>query len=281
MSATLEPHVPSLDAPRLSAHALGILDGGCPREFALRYKASRYWPAADGPAARAAEAQDAGPDDADADLGTAFHLLAQQHSLGLDVAPIVDALAAVLPKLPGVWSRFLETVHATPPAGSRVWTEQALHFQVDGVPVMVRYDRVVREGDRYTILDWKTGRPQAKRLQEGWQARLYPYALVAAGHALPDGGPVRPSDVRVVFWEVERGTAIEVPYDEARHAEVHEALRTMAARATAPFRPELEDDPGFPRKPRRCPRCSYHDFCNRRFGELAHAAPPAPAFKVP
>lgn len=265
------------DAPRLSAHALGILENGCPREFALRYKAGRYWPAADGPAARAAE-REAGPELADAYLGTAFHLLAQQHGLGLDVGPFVDALALDLPKLAAVWARFRESGHASPSPTATVWNEQALHFEVGGVPVMVRYDRVMREGDRWTILDWKTGRPQAKRLQEGWQARLYPYALVMAGQALPDGALVRPRDVRVVFWEVERGTAIEVPYDDARHAEVHEALLALAARARAPFHPELADDPAFPRKPRRCATCSYHDLCNRRFDDLrpaTQAAPPA------
>lgn len=270
---------PNADAPRLSAHALGILESGCPREFALRYKAVRYWPAADGPAARARETEGAAPDPADARLGTAFHLLAQQHSLGLDVTPFVAALAGELPKLPGVWARFRDSEHATPGAGATVWTEQALHFEVAGVPVMVRFDRVVREGDRWTVLDWKTGRPQAKRLQTGWQARLYPYALVVAGRALPGGGTVRPSDVRVVFWEVERGTAIDVPYDEARHAEVHRALLEMAARASAPFHPELDDDPAFPRKPRRCPTCSYHDHCNRRFeAPVAPSAPAPPAF---
>lgn len=266
----------SLDAPRLSAHALGILESGCAREFALRYKASRYWPAADGPGARQGDPADPGADQADARLGTAFHLLVQQHSLGLDVSSIVTALAVELPKLPVVWARFLDTPHASPAPGAAVWTEQALHFQVAGVPVMVRYDRVVREGDRWTIFDWKTGRPQAKHLQDGWQARLYPYALVVAGHALPGGGPLRPADVRVVFWEVERGTAIEVPYDEARHAEVHQALLKMAARASAPFSPALEDDPAFPRKPRRCPKCSYHDHCNRRFAALSTLVTPAP-----
>ncbi len=280
------------DAPRLSAHALGILENGCPREFALRYKSGRYWPAADGPAARAAE-REAGPDrssgrgnapegrdaregPADAYLGTAFHLLAQQHGLGLDVGPFVDALALDLPKLPAVWAHFRASGHATPSPDATVWNEQALHFEVAGVQVMVRYDRVMREGDRWTILDWKTGRPQAKRLQDGWQARLYPYALVAAGQALPAGAPVRPRDVRVVFWEVERGTAIEVPYDDARHAEVHAALVELAARARAPFDPEQDDDPAFPRKPRRCPTCSYHDHCNRRFAALAPAVMPAP-----
>lgn len=271
---------PIEETPRLSAHALGILANGCPREFALRYKAARYWPAADGAAIRTAPDAPAA-DPADAYLGTAFHLLAQQHGLGLDVGPFVEALALDLPKLPGIWARFRESEHATPPAGATVWTEQALHFEVDGVPAMVRFDRVVRDGDRWTILDWKTGKPQARKLAEGWQAKLYPYALVAAGEALPDGGPVRPADVRVVFWEVERGTAIEVPYDDARHAEVGAALREVATRARAPFRSELEDDPNFPRRPSRCPTCSYRDHCNRRFADLARTvAPPPPLFRT-
>ena len=252
------------EAPRLSAHALGILESGCEREFALRYKSGHFWPAA------------AALEPADAYLGTAFHLLVQQHGLGLDVSPVIAALAEALPKLPGVWARFLATPHAAPAPGATVWTEQALHFEVAGVPVMVRYDRVVRAGDRWTIYDWKTGRPQAKRLQDGWQARLYPYALVAASQALPGGGAVRPADVRLVFWEVERGAAIEVPYDDARHAEVHEALVAMAGRALRPFDAARDDDPAFPRKPSRCARCSYHDHCNRRFTDLAGVVAPAP-----
>lgn len=261
------------DSPSLSAFSVGILQDGCAREFALKYKARRYWPAGSLEAPRP---------EADTFLGTAFHILVQQRALGLDVRPFVEALAADAPALPEVWARFMASEHATLPAGARAWDEQALHFRVGGAAFMARLDRIVRDGDRWLVLDWKTGKPNAAKLQASWQARLYPFALVEAGHTLPGGGPVRPEDVRLVFWEVGRGTPVEVPYDAARHEAVRRQLEAVAARAAAPFDAASADCPAFPRQARRCGRCSFDQLCNPRFADVpALPAPAPPSFRAP
>lgn len=259
----------------LSAHAIGTLLNGCEREFALKYKARRYWPAGDPTALEEPRSE------ADTFLGTAFHILVQQHALGLDVAPFVAALAEDAPKLPDVWARFLASEHAVPPPGARTWDEQALHVVVDGVPILARVDRIVHGPDGWLILDWKTGRPKADKLRAGWQAKVYPYALVEAGHALPGGAPVRPDEVRLVFWDVERGEAIEVPYDAATHAEVGAQLAEVARKAMRPFDAAAADCPNFKRRARRCGGCGFDQLCNPRFGEVPRPAPlPPPAFTL-
>ncbi|HEY9721702.1 MAG TPA: PD-(D/E)XK nuclease family protein [Oscillatoriaceae cyanobacterium] len=237
--------------PRLSANALTQYSF-CERRFALRYKASRYWPAPEGGPERE------GPNPLA--LGSAFHQLVHQRVLGLDLDGTLALRETELPELGVLWRAFSQSPHAVG-ANARLWTEQALHFAIAGVPVEVRYDRLAEEDGRWTILDWKTGRVSAK-IRGTWQTKLYRYALVEAGEALT-GTPIAPEQVTLVYWEVPKGHAVAFPYDADEHAAIRAELEAIAGRVTAPFDDAPADDANFKRNPDHCGQCPFDAYCNR------------------
>lgn len=244
----------ALELPRISSASLKDWSL-CKRRFALRYRVSRYWP---GPQAR-----DLDPEAAERiRTGQVFHRMVQQHALGLDVAPTLSAEAETLPRLEQLWGMFAKSDHAMPPADS--WTEAPLHFQFHGVPFMVRFDRLVKDGETWCILDWKTGKENRATLQASWQTRLYRFALVEAGHVYQQGVPVRPEAVRMVYWDVNKGRAEVFDYDAETFAADRAVFEALATEVLAPFDEALPDDPRFPRpaEPAECARCAFDSYCN-------------------
>ena len=248
--------------PRLSVHALRTWDT-CPRQFALRYRLNRYWPAPEG------RAQDA-EGERRKRLGEAFHRLVEYRMRGLDPARSLAAWLPDLPELEAMWRTFEASPETRIPPGAHVWTEQALHATVAGVPVMARYDRIVQVGDRWSILDWKTGHLSHARLHDDWQTRLYPYLLVEAGAAL-GRGPIAPHQVEMVYVQVKGHDLWTLDHSSARHEATRLELERRAAAAMAPFDPLLDDDPAFPRQPTACANCVYDTLCNPRTPEPSPA----------
>lgn len=249
------PKQPPQLLPRLSAHALKQYQD-CPRKFALRYKVGRYWPAAE----RTERAHEGDP----LALGSAFHQLVHQQVLGLDVDGALSAYHEALPELERLWGSFVASPYVEPPALGRVWTEQVLHFTLAGVSFEVRYDRLLAEGGRWTILDWKTGKIDPVRLADDWQTKLYLFALVEAGAVLNDGAAISPEAVRIVYWEVKTGTQCPIPYDAARHEAIRRELTLRAQEVLPTFDEHAPDDGRFPKKAAHCDRCHYDSLCNRQ-----------------
>jgi hypothetical protein len=249
--------------PRLSVHALRTWDT-CPRQFALRYRLNRYWPAPEG------HVQDA-EGERRKRLGEAFHRLVEYQMRGLDPSRSLVAWLPELPELEAMWRTFVASPETRIPPGASAWTEQALHAMIAGVPVMARYDRIVQTGERWQILDWKTGNLAHARLVDDWQTRLYPFLLVEAGSALGKG-PIAPNQVEMVYVQVKGHDTWSLDHSTARHEATRRELERRAAAAVAPFDPALHDDPAFPRNPSACERCPYDTLCNARTAEpvLAH-----------
>jgi hypothetical protein len=262
--------------PRLSAHALEQLER-CPRKFALMYKARRFWPAPP-PAAVDASGQEARA------LGVALHRLVQRHTLGLPVAPALAEASAELPTLALLWEAFAGSRHARTQPDARVWTEQTLHLQLPTeagpLPLEVRYDRLVLQGDGWTILDWKTGRVGAG-LGTTWQTRLYPFVLAEAGHALAGRKAPEPDHVILTYWEVATGKGLTLQHDTRRHEATRGALEALAARVAVPFDEAAADDPAYPREPAHCSRCPFDSLCNGRPLPAPATPPPARPRLVP
>ncbi|HEY9899444.1 MAG TPA: PD-(D/E)XK nuclease family protein [Pantanalinema sp.] len=263
-----------LELPRISSASLKDWSV-CKRRFALRYRVNRYWP---GP-----QAKDLDPEASERiRTGQVFHRLVQQHALGLDVAPVLEAEAATLSRLAGLWGMFVRSDHAVPPA--RSWTEAPLHFQFRGVPFMVRYDRLVQDGTAWRILDWKTGKETRAVLQASWQTRLYRFALVEAGHVYNGGEPIPPEAVRMVYWDVNKAQEVAFDYDAASHEADRRAFEQVADAVLAPFDEAAPDDPRFARPTLKseCERCSFDSYCNptRRPAAAPGAALTLPTFRL-
>ncbi len=259
------------ELPRLSAQSLRVLDQ-CPRKFALRYRLNRYWPAVDPGTLDASRTRSTG-------IGDAFHRLVEAQRLGLDCQRLIAAMEDDSPGLGDLWARFLGSPHGGIAEGEQVWTEQALHFALGGAPFMIRYDRLTRAGDRWTILDWKTGEIKAATLQTAWQTKLYLFALVEAGSVLGQG-PIAPQQACLVYWEVGKGRGHEVTYDAAMHEAARREFTSKAAEALRPFAAERADDPAFPRRPSHCPRCVFDSLCNVDRAQAPPPEPPLPRFAI-
>lgn len=240
--------------PRLSAHALKQLDD-CPRKFALRYKVGRYWPAAE-PITRKTDTDPLA-------LGSAFHQLAHQQVLGLDVEASLAAYSDTLPELPTLWGSYVASPYIEPPVGGRVWTEQVLHFTLEGVAFEVRYDRLLEENGQWTIMDWKTGKVDPVKLSDDWQTKLYLFALVEAGAVLNGGEPIAPESIRIVYWEVATGTNSPVHYDSAKHESTRRSLTKKAKSILPRFDEHGTDCQHFARKASHCVRCHFGSLCNQ------------------
>lgn len=242
-----------LETPRISQHSLGDFEA-CRRRFALKYKASRYWP---GPLPA-----DSDPEASDAiRTGQLFHRIVQQQALGLDVSSVIGAEGERLPRLGVLWRMFAASPHARPKG--EVFTEAPLHFTFAQAPFMVRYDRLVKDGDDWEILDWKTGKTTRSRLESSFQTKLYRFALVQAGAVYNDGRPIRPERVRMTYWDVQRGRPEEFAYDQVSFETDHAQFERLAKAVLAPFDEGLADDPRFARTRDRavCDRCSFLSYC--------------------
>ena len=141
-------------------------------------------------------------------------------------------------------------------------------IDIDGTTLLVKIDALVRHhGDKYGIIDWKTGRrDRAADLQE--QGRVYALA-VSERYAAPAANIVA-EFVNVATNETKRLTFTEADLDEARDLVVRTtndvgtliALNGTAADAW----PMLSPD-----KSSRCRWCSFRRACGREGG--GNAAP--------
>ena len=239
------------DLPRLSAYSLGVFQD-CPLKYALRYRQNRYWPAPEG-----------NVQDSDSrkrlERGQRFHALVQAHQEGLPIAPILAAMAAEDEAIAPLWEAFL--AHPDSKPAGEVFSEVALHFFVKDVPVMTRFDRLVRQDGRWIIVDWKTG-GSLESLSESWQTKLYPFALAHAGQVLNDGSPIPPESISLRYW-VWKGGQVEThgwDYTPERYAADLTTFEKQAEIVSAPL--DHANFPGHGPGSRACSRCQFLTLCH-------------------
>jgi hypothetical protein len=254
------------DLPRISAYALSVYKD-CPRKYALRYRQNRYWPAPEGKG----EDQDSRKR---LERGQRFHALVQAHQEGLPVSTVLAAMATEDEAIAPLWEAFL--AHADSRPEGEVWSEVSLHFFVKDVPVMARFDRIVRHAGRWIILDWKTG-GSLESLSESWQTKLYPFALAHAGHVLNEGEPISPEAITLRYW-VWKGSQVEThtwDYTPVRYAEDLTAFEKQAEIVSAPL--NHANFPGHGPGSRACSRCQFLTLCH----PVPLPEPPAPELPLP
>ena len=246
--------------PNLSASALGLFSA-CERLFEYKYVHPRTWP---GPSSHDQEA-----DERTLQAGQRLHQLLHMHARGLDI----QSLAASTPET----ARWVRAYAASPyaeSAGGELFSEQALMFTLGGRKIIAKVDRIIKSGDTWTIIDWKTSRraPNAEVLRRDWQARIYPLALVEAGTVLNGGRPIRPQQVETLFVYLEPNITRRMTFDDARRKESLDALQAAVEKINQ------AEHTGFAptgKETGRCtrPLCQYYSLC--------HMQPPPPASAGP
>lgn len=233
----------------------------CCRRFYLHYIDELEWPA---PITDSEDQWEAA-----AKRGQLFHLLVHQESLGIDVAPTVEASSD--PQLGEWWDNF-KRFAPKPEVGERVLSEVELTAGVGGFSIVAKFDRITLPDHDEAVLrifDWKTGRraPKQLELERSWQTVVYRYVFAEVGGSLfwENGVSVDPRRIEILYWHAGFPHAIQpISYSAAEHEEAGERLRhaideivTLSDRAegqSAFARTEDEE---------RCRHCCYRAYCER------------------
>lgn len=174
-------------------------------------------------------------------VGSQFHLLMQQHELGLPVEPLVqediqlkgwyEAFVQAAPQILALSSQrevtFRQSEH-----------QRYLEFRDDrsdsSYLLTVIYDLLVCDEQHARILDWKTyPRPQSARwLQQNWQTRLYPFVLAETSSYLPE-------QISMTYWFFQGGDraaaepqSLNFPYNTPLHEQTRQDLNQILSRLT-------------------------------------------------
>ncbi|MEO0373224.1 MAG: PD-(D/E)XK nuclease family protein [Cyanobacteria bacterium P01_A01_bin.17] len=153
-------------------------------------------------------------------LGSQFHYLLQQQSMGLDIQPFLQENPPL--------QQWFDALQQSPPpsiTGERQ-SEHQKTMVCEGFTLVAVYDLLIQNSQQAQILDWKTyTRPRdLKSLCRDWQTKLYPYLLVETTDYSPE-------QISMVYWFAQvRGKAshsLVLPYDSDRHQQTHQELVTM------------------------------------------------------
>lgn len=224
----------------------------CARRFQLRYLQQLPWPAA--------------PVDARSETavsrGQQFHLLMEQHFLGLTVPPGSVGDPAV-----SAWFHTFKQ-HNPVRQNGRFLPEHRLTVPVGRHLLLGRFDLLVvgeaADEPFAHVYDWKTGRVRGEgALRQEWQTRLYLAMLAEGGGALLGNGRSLPSEaVSLTYWYVtEPESPRHIGYSQRAHAqnwaEIQALVAQIEARLPEAVWPLTEDwNP--------CRRCAYQVFCGRQ-----------------
>lgn len=139
-------------------------------------------------------------------LGTLFHGWVERRDGAIGLGDAVDD-EALDEELVGIDAERLERLKQTflaSPYGDRqpAETEIEIHLPLAGTTVVCKIDAVYRDGDRATVVDWKTGRlPSGEADLEARQLQLALYRAAYAAHAGLDPEQV---DAELYFVEHDR-----------------------------------------------------------------------------
>lgn len=229
----------------------------CPRRFQLRYLDQIAWPAV--------QAEPILENEQHLYLGQQFHLMVQQHLLGVPMERL-SLMAQEDADLARWWQAYLVAQPAA--LSGEHFAEMGLSAPLGASGeqrLVAQYDLIVLTLDgRALIFDWKTSqhRPPRRWLASRLQTRVYPSLLLQAIGDLNGGEPLAAENVEMVYWfagfpdQPERFvySAAQAREDEGYINGLIEQIGLLAG-----------GDGIFPLTPveERCRFCVYRSLCNR------------------
>ncbi|MFQ3648261.1 MAG: PD-(D/E)XK nuclease family protein [Anaerolineae bacterium] len=218
----------------------------CPRRFELRYLRGQRWPAP--------EVDDLLTFEAHLARGERFHRLVQQHQAG--VPEVLFRQRLTDPDLRDWFERYLQSGYAAVGEGQ---AEALLTVVVGAHTLTAKFDLVRLRADEALIVDWKTSRyPKRETVAQRAQTFVYPFVLASGGAALaPDGQPIPPDRIRMVYWYAATGQTHEFAYSAAQFERDRERLERLLD--------EIDRARSFPltEERARCKFCVYRSLCDR------------------
>jgi PD-(D/E)XK nuclease superfamily len=248
---------------RLSQSNLKLL-ATCPRKFQHLYLDQYAVPVGLEQGARMAE-------------GSQFHLLMQQHALGLPIAPLLEGN----PALKTWFNAFQQSRSTILALGS---DEQILWQQSEHLRTMARrdhvltvvYDWVMLGATQGQILDWKTyPKPRsAAKLAVDWQTLLYLYVLAETTTVVPE-------QLSMTYWFFQSGASDAVQsqrvgYSRQRHMQTQQELDTCLGQLTQWLEAYAQRGASLPQvdvAAGHCANCTFALRCGRSASQVDEASP--------
>ncbi len=157
-------------------------------------------------------------------LGSQFHQLMQQRSLGLEIEPLLKTNH----RLQAWFDAFLQN----PPMmieGEQDSEHQRLYWQ-DGFVLVAVYDLLIQNPNQAQIVDWKTYAlpKRADRLRHHWQTQLYLYVLA-------ETSDYQPEQLSMTYWFAEASAQAQthfltISYSTTLHQQTKQALARLLTR---------------------------------------------------
>ncbi|MDI6601204.1 MAG: PD-(D/E)XK nuclease family protein [Thermoanaerobacteraceae bacterium] len=200
----------------------------CPYRFKNRYIDGLYW-RFDSPSAKE---------------GSEFHLDMRRHFLGLPLSgknmDLVSAAISFLPIEPG----------------KEYLPEYTIRYNNGEMRLTVRYDLIII-GETVEIYDWKAeaARPNAEKLRDDIQTRLYLYTMAAAGKTIKED--IRPSDISITYFNPSYPSSpVRIDYDSYRFEKDEIKISGLVSQILKDTEFKPTDDR------RKCAYCEYNRLCN-------------------
>jgi len=196
-------------------------------------------------------------------LGEQFHQLMQQHLLGLNVEPLLQAE----PALVQYFQAFLRSQSEIVPTETDAYrqSECSVSIEFQGYLLTAVYDLLITAPEYARILDWKTyPKPlQSRRILENWQTKLYLFVLAeASGY--------EPEQLSMTYWFFQatgdrEAQKLHLPYSKRQHEQTHADLTQQLDQLTL-WLEQYNQGVNFPQLPTAstyCPSCHFAVRCDR------------------
>lgn len=192
--------------------------------------------------------------------GNRFHLLMQQHELGLSRGLSSNREEQQLQQ------SVVDLVQAAPDLFASANLRQSEHrrtLELEGYAIATIYDLLILRDTEAQIIDWKTyPRPQkAARLAKNWQTRLYLFVLAETIDYTPE-------EVSMTYWFVEPGKtpeSLRFQYNATLHQQTQQDLVQILEQLTEWLKsydaggslPQVDESKGY------CQICPFAVRCHR------------------
>lgn len=219
------------------------------------------------------------------DWGSRFHLLMQQHEMGLPIGSFtqvdrqlqqcftafIAAAEAVLISKPLIKPQFRQSEHCR-----TCHLDDPLGRLEEGYGFTVIYDLLILDEEQAQILDWKTySRPEdSRKLAKNWQTRLYLYVLA-------ETSSYEPEQISMTYWFVQpqptttpeiqdletasqlvRPQSLKFSYSAALHQQTYQDLMYLLSQLTTWLEQYQAGNP-FPQALKPCDLCYFTPRCDR------------------
>ncbi len=192
-------------------------------------------------------------------LGSRFHRLMQQHTMGLPIDSFLQEDA----QLQNWMTAFANVAPEILTFAANSEFRDSEHYrtlQVQDYLLTVIYDLLIADNSRAQILDWKTTPkpPNKRKLEKNWQTRLYMYVLAETSEYPPE-------NISMTYWFVQsegKPQSIKFSYNTAAHEQTGKKLNQLLSKLTD-WLERYQQGEQFPQVAEGNKACEYCNFTTR------------------